>query len=244
MTTVIITRPKSKQKDALKTFKSNGFDVFSAPCFDATPNTNIKTEWLSQATQSDVLIILNSHAIDAVLKKNPDFSVSQQTRVIGIGEAVAVHWQKHFNHPIIQAGGNSESVIAHLEQIKPNNTTVLTSSGGREIIKAYALEKRIHFVQLNCYTKRHLVLDLAAWQTILNNQADLILTANSGQLLLHIQNQLPDDLWQKILATPLITGAPRISEVAKKLGFIEIQTANSPSNQDMLQALIHKKSVG
>ncbi|WP_154222631.1 uroporphyrinogen-III synthase [Marinicella rhabdoformis] len=244
MTTVIITRPKSKQQAALKIFKAQGFEVLSAPCINATSNPNIKLQWIEQAGQTEVLIVLNSHAIDALLTRYPGFSVSDKTQVIGIGKAVTSHWKKHLKAPITEASGNSESVIAILDRIKPRNITVLTSLGGRELIKAYALVKRINFTQLNCYIKQQLPLDLTAWQAVLANQKGVILTANSGQLLHLIQSQLPDHLWQQLLSSPLVTGASRITEMATQLGFKNTHTAQSPSNQDMLRAAIQIKSVG
>ena len=130
-----------------------------------------------------------------------------------------------------------------MKQWQPDNITILTAAGGRELIKAHALENRINCVQLNCYIKQALLLDIPAWQAVLK-QDKAILTANSGQLLHHIKSQLPDILWQQLSEKPLITAAPRISKMAAQLGFVDIQTAQSPSNQDMLTAVNQRKSVG
>lgn len=244
MTTVIITRPISKQKEALKIFSSQGFDVFSAPCFTAMPNHNFQKEWLKSAINCDVLVILNSHAIDAMLHHDKTFNVSETTQVIGIGDAVAAYWRAHFESPITQAQGHSESVIAHLEHLKPQNLTVLTTQGGRELIKAYALKQAINFKQLNCYTKQAIKLNIKTWQGLLKGNEDLILTANSGQILHYIKSQLPEHLWHILLGVRLICGSERISTLAAQLGFINVNTAPSPSNHDILSTLVHKKSVG
>ncbi len=237
-TTIIITRPVSKQQAALDTFSAAGFDVFSAPCFDTIPNPNIKMDWLTQAAGAEVLVILNSHAIDAVLAKQADFTVGQHTQVIAIGNAVTTHWQKHFDHPVFNASGNSESVIKHIEQLKPKNITTLTAAGGRELIKSYALIKRINFIQLNCYIKKALPLDLMSWQKAITDHKYSVLTANSGELLAHIQNQLTTAMWNQLLEKPLVTGSERITKLATTMGFYDVITANSPSNEDMLKALI------
>lgn len=238
MTTVIVTRPSGKQSGALQLFKQAGFEVFSAPCFAATTNYDIKAEWLNQASLADVVVVLNSHAIDACLDIDPNFCIQNNDKVLAIGTAVQQHWQHCFGQTIHQAGGNSEAVIDQLKQIKPKSIAVFSALGGRELIKSFALQQGINYTQINCYNKTELPLDLPAWQALLEKGEALALTVNSGAPLEHIKSQLPQKLWQALIQHPVVTGAQRISDMAYEMGFAKVLTANSPSNRDMLKTLL------
>lgn len=247
MTTVIVTRPLGKQNDALQLFKQAGLEVFSAPCFAAETNRNIKAEWLHQSSLAESVVVLNTHAIDACLDISPNFRIEDNSKVLAIGAAVQKRWQLSFGQEIKNAGGDSEAVIRCLAKSKPSSLTVFTALGGRELIKSYALEQRINYCQVNCYTKAELPLNLTAWQTLIAKDQAIVLTANSSAPLHFIQSQLPQPLWQAVIQNPIVTGAKRISDLAIHLGFSNIVTADSPSNQDILKAIFkctHKKSVG
>lgn len=233
---LILTRPRSKMAQAMADYQAKGWSCIEAPCIDTITTPGLKPEWLASAEQAPCLVVLSSHAIHHARQIKPDFRVSHPERVIAVGPAVQQAWQQTFGQTIIDAGGDSEAVIALLEQRDVRRLTVLTAAGGRELIKSHALKHRIDYHQINCYQRIRLALDVQQWQQALH-QGDVILTATSGQIIHHIKQQLPDDLWQSLLSQAVVVPSKRVASVAAQTGFTDVVLAEAASNQAMIHAI-------
>lgn len=235
--TIIITRPSSKQQAAKEHYQQAGFNSFPLPCFQAQPKLKLTTDQLHSIETAQVLIILNSHALTFLEQQSLNFDPKQMPRIIAIGPAAAQKWQHHHKqHITIINHGGSEQIIRQLEQIKPRQITVLTAPNGRKLIKQYAAKHAIEYQQINSYHRQPLKLPEAQLNQTLQTTTCL-LTATSGQIITHLQQQLKPKTWQKLQQTPIICGSLRIAQLARQQQFTQIHTATSPSNQHMLQTI-------
>ncbi len=236
MNTVVITRPQHRIEQARKAYQQAGFKTLAMPCFAIQTNTEVTPQQLALAERSELLLIFNSNAIKHLLLLKPDFTLSEKTRVMGVGEGVADYWRDHFDQPILTpASQDSAGMMALLDHHEPESLVILTAAGGLDLVRRYCIQHQIHYQQINTYQRLPLALDFQPLSTCLHQQP--ILTATSGLILEHFWQQCPDDLKAEVLCLPLISGADRITGIAADLGFKEIYTADSPSNSDMIKTL-------
>ncbi|MCX7544931.1 uroporphyrinogen-III synthase [Marinicella gelatinilytica] len=239
MTTVVLSRPQHRIPAAQHDYQQAGYKTLSMPCFAVQTNTEVTPEQLAQAERAPLLLIFNSNAIKHLLLLKPDFTLSQNTTVMGVGEGVADYWQAHFDQPILTpASQDSAGMMALLDHHRPENLVILTAAGGLDLVRRYCIDKQIHYQQINTYQRVPLSLDFEPLKQSLDEKKSVVLTATSGLILQHFWQQCPDNLKTKICELPLISGAERISNIAKDLGFHKVVIADSPSNQDMIAALI------
>ncbi len=233
---LILTRPRSKMAQALAEYQAHGWSCVEAPCIDTITTPGLKAEWLTSAQQAPCLVVLSSHALQHALKIKPDFRVEDPSRVIAVGPAVKQAWHDAFGQSITDAGGDSEAVIEVITQRQVARLCVLTAAGGRELIKSHALKNRISYQQINCYQRIGLPLDVQLWRTTLQ-QGDVVLTATSGQIIQHIKQKLPDDLWLSLTKQAVVVPSKRLVSVARQAGFTDVVLAADASNPSMLAAI-------
>ena len=238
MRTVVITRPQHRIEQAEQDYQQAGFETLAMPCFAIQTNTEVTPEQLAHAERAPLILIFNSNAIKHLLLLKPDFTLSENTTVMGVGEGVADYWQDHFDQPILTpASQDSAGMMALLDHYQPESLVILTAAGGLDLVRRYCIEGQIHYQQINTYQRVPLSLNFEVLSEKLHQHEEPILTATSGLILKHFWQQCPVNLKQALLYLPLVSGADRISEIADNLGFKEIYTADSPSNSDMIKAL-------
>lgn len=240
MTTVVITRPQHRIEQAEEDYQQAGFETLAMPCFAVQTNIEVTPEQLAQAERAPLILIFNSNAIKHLLLLKPDFTLSEETSVMGVGEGVADYWQDHFDQPILTpASQDSAGMMALLDHHQPDSLVILTAAGGLDLVRRYCVKHQIHYQQINTYQRVPMVLNFEPFSEVLHQQP--ILTATSGLILEHFWQQCPDDLKPELSRLPLISGAQRITGIAQELGFQEVYTAHSPSNTDMIEALQQSK---
>ena len=238
MTTVIITRPKISIKQSTDVYKRAGFDVFQAPCFDFITNDSIQAEWLK--APADVWIVLSVHALKHALLIAPELKPEKDTQVIAVGPAVEKAWQKQFSHPISSHPlMNSEGVIELLKADKPNSVKILTTRGGRNLIKQHCMNECISYAQFNTYKRLPSAIDqegLIEWYQNPDIKP-LVLTLTSSGILKQFMAHLAKELNETVLSNPVVVGAQRIADLAEELGFLDIYLAENPSDESMCAAV-------
>ncbi|KAA3639810.1 MAG: uroporphyrinogen-III synthase [Proteobacteria bacterium] len=238
MTTVVITRPQNRINQTQKEYQQAGFEVLAMPCFAVQTNTEVTAEQLAYAEQAPLILIFNSNAIKHLLLLKPDFTLSEDTTVMGVGEGVAAYWRDHFEQPIITpASQDSAGMMALLDHYQPDRLVILTAAGGLDLVRRYCISQQIHYHQINTYQRQPLPLNFEPLAAQLHQQKQPILTATSGLILQHFWQQCPEALRPEICRLPLISGAERISGIAQDLGFQFVYTAKSPANADMIATL-------
>ncbi len=238
MSTVVITRPQHRIEQTEEDYRQAGFETLAMPCFAIQTNTEVTPEQLAQAERTPLLLIFNSNAIKHLLLLKPDFTLSEDTMVMGVGEGVARYWQDHFDQPILTpASQDSAGMMALLDHHQPERLVILTAAGGLDLVRRYCIERQIHYQQINTYQRLPLPLDFKPLAALLDRQKPVILTATSGLILKHFWQQCPEEMKTELTGLTLISGAERITGIAQDLGFENIYTAASPGNSDMIHAL-------
>ncbi len=237
MTAVIITRPQLSIKAAADTYKKAGFDVYASPCFTIETNHSIQPQWLH--IEADVWVILSVHALNHALLLAADLKPSDNTRVVAVGPAVVNAWKQHFEHPIdYHPLMNSEGVIETLKQLKPQSVKILTTLGGRDLIKTHCMAERISYSQINTYIRKEMPIDQVGLHALYDDcKKSSVLTATSSGILLYFMSQLSNSLQAQVSSHPVVVGAQRIADLANEMGFKNIHLAANPSDQAMCDAV-------
>jgi len=226
---------------AEEVYAQAGLKVFQAPVFDIQTNTSVEPAWLRQP--ADLWVVLSVNALNHALKIDAEMKPAADSRVIAVGPAVAKAWKTHFGqdieyHPLM----NSEGVVELLKVYQPQNIQILTTGGGRELIRSHCMNHSISFRQINTYLRVPLPLDLMAIGQLYSEQDAVILTATSSDILTAFVKQLPNDLTDQVLSSPVVVGAARIADLADELGFTKVILASSPSDQDMAHAVAEQSN--
>ncbi len=238
MNTVIITRPEASVALSSEIYQNQGFKVFEAPCFSIKTNESLPAQWLEVATE--VWVILSVHALQHALVIAPALKPGNNTQVIAVGPAVEQAWKQHFDHDIIyHPWMNSEGVIELLKGIEPTSVKILTTDGGRSLIKSHCMKQCISYAQLNTYLRTPLTVDQVGLLNVYQNKVSSqpVLTITSCGILTELMSQLTTELAELVLAKPIVVGAQRIADLANELGFLDIHLASSPSDQAMCDAV-------
>lgn len=236
MTTIILTRPKPSIPKAKEIYQQAGFNVFEASVFDIQTNASVKPEWLEFKT--DVWVILSVNALEHALKIKPDLQPDSDTQVIAVGPAVEQAWQKQFNHPITHHPlMNSEGVIELLKTISPKSVKILTTSEGRNLIKAHCMNNSISYIQINSYVRIDIEIDTEGLSKLVADENRIVLTFTSSDILNKFMSQIPSRLLKKVLSQPIVVGAERIKKTAENLSFRKIFVAKSAATHDMAEAI-------
>jgi|GEM_PF-1268234 len=236
MPTVIITRPLPTNPVTAVAYEKAGFEVFKAPVFDIETNRSVKPEWLSFSAQT--WVILSVHALYHALDIHPDLKPCEKTQVIAVGPAVEKAWKTQFDHDITSHPWmNSEGVIELLKKIKPASVKILTTEGGRNLIKSHCMQQCISYAQINTYQRIPLNIDLLGLHDLYQNRTNnqVILTATSSGILQQFTSQLSTELYSIVKSQPVVVGAKRIADIAQELGFFDIHLAASPSDEAMCE---------
>ncbi len=235
MTTIILTRPDHRIKEAEELYQAANLATLAMPCFAVQTNTEVGPEELAMAERTPLLMILNSNAIKHALLLKPDFTLSLQTMVIGVGTGVADYWQRHFDQPILTpVSQDSAGLIALLEHHQPSELVILTADGGLDLVRRYCIEQQIHYRQINTYQRVSLPINFAPLEKLLATEEKVVLTMTSGLILHNFWKQCPQQLKPLLQIQPMVCGAERITRIAKDLGFQFVVTADSPGNEEML----------
>ena len=237
MATIIITRPVPVIEITAEVYEKAGFEVFKMPIFDIQTNVSVNPEWLELS--ADIWVVLSVHALKHALQIHPALKPSSNTQVIAVGPAVADFWRKHFNHEITSHPWmNSEGVIELLKESKPTSVKILTTYGGREIIKSHCMQHCISFAQINTYKRIPMSIEIESLLKLYQCMDDrVILTVTSSGILNQFMSQLSTDLYSMVLSQPLVVGAKRIFDLAQELGFFDIHLASSPGDEAMCEAV-------
>ncbi len=238
MTTVIITRPDISVNTSSETYQNEGFEVFEAPCFSITTNQSLPAQWLESPTE--IWIILSVHALQHALVIAPSLKPENNTQVIAVGPAVVQAWKTYFDHEITyHPWMNSEGVIELLKNIAPSSVKILTTDGGRSLIKNHCMKRSISYAQLNTYLRIPLEFDQNGLYQLFQNKGKCqpVLTMTSCGILTQFMSQLGAELSMMVLVEPIVVGAQRIADLAQELGFLNIHLAGNPSDQAMCDAV-------
>lgn len=234
MTAVIITRPDEATKACAATYQQVGFEVLAMPCFAIRTNPAVRAQWLQQP--ADVWVILSVHALHHALQIDAELKPEPGCQVIAVGPAVKAAWQQHFDHPIQSHPlMNSEGVIELLKTINPASIKIITTGGGRPLIKSFCMSQSISYQQINTYERVALKIDEQQLTDVYDSQQAVVLTATSAGILQHFCAALSEGLRAQVLNNHLVVGASRIAQLAQEMGFKRIHVAASPSDLDMCQ---------
>ncbi|MEH6548457.1 MAG: uroporphyrinogen-III synthase [Pseudomonadales bacterium] len=137
-------------------------------------------------------------------------------------------------------GSNSEALLQlpGLHQVTDAKILIVSGLGGRQFLRQQLQDRGARVSVAECYQRSlpdNLAADLA--QQLSQSGIDVI-TAGSVETL---QNLLVISANQAdaIIQTTVVVPGQRVADAAAKLGFHEIITANSASNEDTATALSH-----
>ncbi|WP_395374097.1 uroporphyrinogen-III synthase [Marinicella sp. W31] len=234
---VVITRPENKQAMAVKTYAAAGLETLSLPLLRTQICGDEKTqESLLRAQQANVLIFPSTAAVDACFKLQPTFAPAATSQVITVGPATARHWQQLQTHPATSpAQFNSEGVIALLESFSGvEQVCVITAPDGRNLVAEYCLERGINYQEIHVYQRVPLTPPQSILQQLKQATDTIVVTCTSVGTFQRIEAMLP---FLSKAETVFVCASTRIANVVTKCGYRHVITADSASDQDMLNAV-------
>ena len=240
-TTVLVTRPKHQADSLCHAIESLDGGVVRFPTIDIKACSTLPS---LQRQAWDLVLWTSANAVNYCPKAWIDLFLNQSMSHIPIGPATnrALRAKNLHSHFVPKAGTTSESLIEALKQrfsLEGSSSLIIKGQGGRQAVieglTSLGCDVDCLEVYRRCLPVRNEESRLHHW---LSSKYPIAVAASSESLHNLIQ-LFPDNALPILLQSPLVVVSERTKEEASSLGFISVVAANSASDQDLIECLLH-----
>jgi len=135
-------------------------------------------------------------------------------------------------------GGDSEAMLSldRLRQVKDQRWLVLAAPGGRRLLDETLARRGALVTRLDIYRRIDQALEPASLGALVRAPSLLILIA-SGSALQRLAEALPQPLWMRVQASPMVVPAERLRREARALGCQHVFLSAGADDRSMLEVL-------
>ncbi|AKE51064.1 uroporphyrinogen-III synthase [Kangiella geojedonensis] len=234
---VIVTRPSPYGEELCDELTHNDFVSTHSPliCFNPDISFNSKQR-ISALEQADTWIFVSRQAVNFCFdvfssqQMSSLLQLSQSKTIIAVGDATADSLRRLNFTALTPSTPNSEGMIALLEQhqLQTKPTLLIRGNQGRQLLQDYFSAQQLTIMPV--YQRQ------ATSQQLPRITESSAIVVTSGQLMELVANQVSDH--SQRIACSIISGSPRISEIAQQFGFTNCYTANNASNDELVKSCI------
>ncbi len=245
--TILVTRPSPSGAHLVGRLRTLGRSVYYAPLINFTPGCDLSKlpGMLRELSSGDLVFISSQHSVqyvDAVISRNgmtwPDHLVYH-----AIGKASGLSLHRISNLPVIYPKKNEISeallMLPTLQRLKGKRAVILRGNGGRTLLGDTLQERGANVRYYECYQRNAIYYDgnlqAAAWRGAGVNT----LVVTSGEMLQQLYALVPkhhQSPW--LLRCCVIVVSQRTANLARNLGWSNIQVADSANNDALMRVLI------
>lgn len=237
--TVLVTRPKQQSHHLCHLIETAKGTAISFPTLDIYPVKNMKLlcESMKNIEKCDLGIFVSANAVNYAI---PFWNVHHPKILIAIGPATQCALKKHgFKEVIIPSQYHSEGLLELplLKNPSQRKIAILCGEHTRPLL-AETLRKRGALVtQAECYRRQCPQItpdELAA----LRSQSVSAIVSTSLESLQNLYALFVPFELSWLLSLPLVVISEPMKHLAQRLNFKHIQIASSPTDKDIIQALL------
>ena len=239
--TVVSLRPRGQHAAVRKAAARLGARVLAcAPIAILTLTDDDARQALATAVACDIVIATSPNAVAAAQALQPlQARPAQHWLAVGAGSRNAL--ARAGIHAEAPARMDSEGLLAMpvLHDVDGMAIGLVTAPGGRGRIAAVLRERGARIQRADVYQRQPVVIAAACWRRLhkaLADPAHVLLLASSGEALLGLLAQAPQQVRPALCRAAVAVPGERLAGVARDAGFSRVAIAGSPRPTALLRA--------
>lgn len=243
---ILVTRPSPAGEMLVSRLRALGQVAWSFPLIEFTPGRELNTlpERLSALGEDDMVFALSQHAVTfahAHLQQTHAYW-PLQSRYFAIGRttALALHTASgiEVRYPLDQEISEVLLQLPELQNIQGKRALILRGNGGRELLGETLVARGAQVEFCECYQRCGKLYDGAQEAMRWHTRGVDTIVVTSGEMLQQLFTLIP--LWYRenwLLRCRLLVVSERLANLARELGWQDIQVAENADNDALLRAL-------
>ena len=243
---ILVTRPSPAGEMLVSRLRALGQVAWSFPLIEFTPGRELNTlpERLSALGEDYMVFALSQHAVTfahAHLQQTHAYW-PLQPRYFAIGRttALALHTASgiEVRYPLDQEISEVLLQLPELQNIQGKRALILRGNGGRELLGETLVARGAQVEFCECYQRCGKLYDGAQEAMRWHTRGVDTIVVTSGEMLQQLFTLIP--LWYRenwLLRCRLLVVSERLANLARELGWQDIQVAENADNDALLRAL-------
>ena len=243
---ILVPRPSPAGEMLVSRLRALGQVAWSFPLIEFTPGRELNTlpERLSALGEDDMVFALSQHAVTfahAHLQQTHAYW-PLQPRYFAIGRttALALHTASgiEVRYPLDQEISEVLLQLPELQNIQGKRALILRGNGGRELLGETLVARGAQVEFCECYQRCGKLYDGAQEAMRWHTRGVDTIVVTSGEMLQQLFTLIP--LWYRenwLLRCRLLVVSERLANLARELGWQDIQVAENADNDALLRAL-------
>ena len=140
---------------------------------------------------------------------------------------------------------DSEGLLAlpTLQEVRGRDVGLVTAPGGRGEIAPALVARGARVLRADVYAREPVPLSARALQQLREFDAPLVLALSSGEALQRVLAALPSGLVARFKEVRVVAASERLRNLARELGFTDIEIAAGPRPADLIDAAARQLPV-
>ncbi|AUU88640.1 MULTISPECIES: uroporphyrinogen-III synthase [Enterobacteriaceae] len=243
---ILVTRPSPAGEMLVSRLRALGQVAWSFPLIEFTPGRELNTlpERLSALGEDDMVFALSQHAVTfahAHLQQTHAYwPLQPRYFAIGRSTALALHTASgiEVRYPLDQEISEVLLQLPELQNIQGKRALILRGNGGRELLGETLVARGAQVEFCECYQRCGKLYDGAQEAMRWHTRGVDTIVVTSGEMLQQLFTLIP--LWYRenwLLRCRLLVVSERLANLARELGWQDIQVAENADNDALLRAL-------
>lgn len=243
---ILVTRPSPAGEMLVSRLRALGQVAWSFPLIEFTPGRELNTlpERLSALGEDDMVFALSQHAVtfaQAHLQQTHAYwPLQPRYFAIGRSTALALHTASgiEVRYPLDQEISEVLLQLPELQNIQGKRALILRGNGGRELLGETLVARGAQVEFCECYQRCGKLYDGAQEAMRWHTRGVDTIVVTSGEMLQQLFTLIP--LWYRenwLLRCRLLVVSERLANLARELGWQDIQVAENADNDALLRAL-------
>ncbi|UGS42657.1 uroporphyrinogen-III synthase [Pseudocitrobacter corydidari] len=243
---ILVTRPSPKGEELVSRLRALGRVAWSFPLIEITPGRELArlSPALNALSSGDLLFALSPHAVSfaqsQLQQQGQHWPQQAACFAIGRSTALALHQVSgcQVRYPLDREISEVLLQLPELQNIAGKKALILRGNGGRELLGETLAARGAEVTFCECYQRSAVHYDGAEEAMRWQKREVSTLVVTSGEMLHQLWALIPQ--WYRehwLLRCRLLVVSERLAQLARELGWQEIQVADSADNDALLRAL-------
>lgn len=243
---ILVTRPSPAGEELVSRLRTLGLVAWSFPLIEFTPGRELPLlpERLARLGANDLAFVLSQHAVSFahahLQQAGLSFPTDPAWFAIGRTTALALHTVSGIDVRYPHDREISEVLLQlpELQDVQGKHALILRGNGGRELLAETLTERGAQVEFCECYQRSAKFYDGAEEAMRWHTRGVSTLVVTSGEMLQQLFSLIPP--WYRenwLLRCRLVVVSERLANLARELGWQEIQVADNADNDALLRAL-------
>lgn len=251
---ILVTRPLLQSQPLVDALRIQGDEAVTLPLLEIIPFTD-EVEPEREQTIKDIvlnlahyqhIIFISTNAVKAAWYWVDQYwpQPPETVQWYAIGDATAAVLRESGLAPLHCGGAmNSESLLGlkQLKEVTNNKVLIVRGVGGRNFLKSALQSRGAEVDYLEVYQRLKIDYPKGTLSKMVKEGLDL-LTISSGETIQQLLDQaMIENITKSVLELPIVVPGKRLHQLAVKVGFTQVYTAENAGLKAMLHTINNNK---